>query len=117
MSDDLLLETREGSVARLVLNRPDARNALSLALLDALIVREIERGIDPGRIVIAGFSQGGAIVLHNMLNTQHALAGVMALSTYLPLTSYFDVEVVEARPATPEEIEHKHAHGVGGHQH
>jgi enoyl-CoA hydratase/carnithine racemase len=49
MSDDNLLESREGTVARLVLNRPDARNALSLELLEttmALATRIAEEGID-----------------------------------------------------------------------
>lgn len=68
-------------------------------LLEALIAQEIERGIDPGKIVIAGFSQGGAIVLHNMLNTRHELAGVMALSTYLPLRS--DMDVASSRKDIP----------------
>ena len=57
----------------------------SSAILEALIEREIERGIDEGDIVIAGFSQGGAIVLHNALRTSRRFAGIMALSTYLAL--------------------------------
>ena len=43
------------------------------------------RGIPSKRIVLAGFSQGGAIVLHTALRFNQALAGVLALSTYLPL--------------------------------
>lgn len=57
----------------------------SSALLDALLEREAERGIDSSKIVIAGFSQGGAIALHNALSSNRPLAGLMALSTYLPL--------------------------------
>lgn len=56
----------------------------SLAL-EGLIEREIERGIDASKIVIAGFSQGGAIAIHTALRTQHTIAGLMALSTYLAL--------------------------------
>ena len=68
-------------------------------LLEALIAREIERGIAADKIVIAGFSQGGAIVIHTMLNTSHELAGVMALSTYLAVQS--DLEVAASRKDIP----------------
>lgn len=57
----------------------------SSALLEDLITREIERGIEPGKIVIAGFSQGGAVAIHTALQTEHHIAGLMALSTYLAL--------------------------------
>src|SRR3546814_9743758 len=51
----------------------------SIAQLDALIAREGERGIPASRIILAGFSQGGAIVLSAALRRQQAVAGVMAL--------------------------------------
>ena len=57
----------------------------STAILEALIARELERGIPADKIVIAGFSMGGAIAINTALHTAHALAGLMALSTYLPL--------------------------------
>jgi len=57
----------------------------SSALLEALIAREKTRGVDAGRIVIAGFSMGGAIAINTALHTTEKLAGLMALSTYLPL--------------------------------
>jgi phospholipase/carboxylesterase len=53
--------------------------------LQALIGREIERGIRAENILLAGFSQGGAIALHTALRYPHRLAGVLALSTFLPL--------------------------------
>jgi len=59
----------------------------STAILEELIAGEMERGIDPGNIVIAGFSMGGAIAINTALHTAHKLAGLMALSTYLPLPS------------------------------
>ena len=62
----------------------------STAILEALIAREMERGIPADRIVIAGFSMGGAIAINTALHTAHALAGLMALSTYLPLPSEVD---------------------------
>jgi len=48
-----------------------------------LIQREIDRGIAPERIVLAGFSQGGAVAYEVALTSEYKLAGVMALSTYL----------------------------------
>jgi len=59
----------------------------SQAAIDKLIEREHQRGIASRRIVIAGFSQGGAIALQTGLRYSERLAGVMALSTYLPLAS------------------------------
>ncbi len=49
------------------------------------IRRESEAGIEASRIVVAGFSQGGALALHTALRHPEPLAGVLALSTYLPL--------------------------------
>ena len=57
----------------------------SSAILEALISREVERGIDANKIVIAGFSQGGAVAIHTALQTEHRIAGLMALSTYMAL--------------------------------
>jgi len=50
-----------------------------------LIEHEIERGIVADHIILAGFSQGGAIALHTGLTGKHAVAGILALSTYLPV--------------------------------
>jgi phospholipase/carboxylesterase len=57
----------------------------SSQMLEGLIDREQQRGIDPGRIVVAGFSQGGAIAINTVLRSGRTLAGLMALSTWLPL--------------------------------
>ncbi len=56
----------------------------SVASVNELIEREVSRGISPDKLVVAGFSQGGAIALMTALEGPHAVAGVMALSTYLP---------------------------------
>lgn len=53
--------------------------------IKALIAAEIERGIDSSNIILAGFSQGGAIALYTGLTSVHKLGGIMALSTYLPV--------------------------------
>jgi len=57
----------------------------STTLLEALVTRERERGMDAGRIVVAGFSQGGAIAINAALHSKERLAGLMALSTYMAL--------------------------------
>lgn len=57
----------------------------SQTLIEALISQEKMRGVAPARIALAGFSQGGAIALHTALRHADKLAGVIALSTYLPL--------------------------------
>ena len=66
--------------------RADREGVLaSSELLEGLMAREIERGIDASKIVLAGFSQGGAIAIHTALQTQREIAGLMALSTYMPV--------------------------------
>lgn len=57
----------------------------SIRSLDELIERENNRGIPSQHILLAGFSQGGAIVLAGGLRHKHSLGGIIALSTYLPL--------------------------------
>jgi phospholipase/carboxylesterase len=56
----------------------------SIAQVEALIAREAERGIPASRLLLAGFSQGGAITLATGLRRREPLAGLIALSTYLP---------------------------------
>jgi phospholipase/carboxylesterase len=60
--------------------------------LRRLIEREIAAGIAPACILLAGFSQGGAIVLHTGLRYPQRLAGILALSTYLPLADTVEHE-------------------------
>lgn len=57
----------------------------SSAILEGLIEREAERGIDPGQIVVAGFSQGGVIAINTVLRSSTRFAGLLALSTWLAL--------------------------------
>ena len=66
-----------------------------------LIDRERERGIEAGRIVLAGFSQGGAVCLYAAPRHAERLAGVIALSTYLPLATRLAAERVPANHGTP----------------
>ena len=57
----------------------------STRLINYYIDAEIEKGIPANKIILAGFSQGGAITLHAGLRYSQALAGLLALSTYLPV--------------------------------
>lgn len=68
--------------------RADAKGVdASVARVEALIAREVERGVPASRIVLAGFSQGGAVTLAAGLRRSEPLAGLVALSTYLPLAT------------------------------
>ncbi len=72
----------------------------------ALVDREKERGIPAERIVLAGFSQGGAIALHTALRETERLAGILALSTYLPLARTLEAEAHPANAAVPVFMAH-----------
>jgi phospholipase/carboxylesterase len=74
-----------------------------------LIERESERGVPAGRVVLAGFSQGAAVSLYTAPRFAQTLAGVMALSGYLPCESSFLAERAAANDATPIFM----AHGQG----
>lgn len=74
--------------------------------LVALIEREKERGVPAERIVLAGFSQGGAMALHTGLRYPEPLAGILALSCYIPLTDRLNAERHPANQATPILITH-----------
>lgn len=78
----------------------------SITEVDALIARELERGVPPSRVILAGFSQGGAIVLAAALRREQAVAGVMALSTYLPLATQSAAEATDAGRKTPVFMAH-----------
>jgi len=80
----------------------------SAAILRSLLEQENRRGIEFENIFLAGFSQGGAIVLHTGLRFNRQLAGIIALSTYLPLAESFDLEKSTANQQTPIFM----AHGV-----
>ena len=73
----------------------------SQALIEKMIAEEVKRGIPESKIVLAGFSQGGAIVLQTALRHPKRLAGVMALSTYLPLAATLTAERNAANAQTP----------------
>ncbi len=72
----------------------------------ALIAHEVARGIPAEHIVLAGFSQGCAMALHTGLRLPHRLAGIMALSGYLPLVDRLAAERHPANAQTPVFMAH-----------
>lgn len=84
----------------------------SAAAVTELIDREVERGIAAERIVVAGFSQGGAIALHTALREPRSLGGVLALSTYLPLAATLAAEHSAANARIPIFMAHGTADNV-----
>lgn len=90
---DLRREDEAGIIA--------SRNAIQ-----QLIQQEMDRNIPENRIVIAGYSQGGAMALYTGLRQKQPLAGVLALSCYLPLMHLTDQEAETANSKTPIFITH-----------
>jgi phospholipase/carboxylesterase len=85
----------------LVKRQDEAGIRTSEKAIHALIAREMARGISPENIVLAGFSQGCAMALHTGLRCPHTLAGLVALSGYLPLAGLFPAEREAANANTP----------------
>jgi phospholipase/carboxylesterase len=81
---------------------PDERGIReSQQAVERLIARERGRGIESRHIVLAGFSQGGAIALQAGLRHSQRLGGILALSTYLPLQDSLEAEASPANRSTP----------------
>ena len=83
----------------------------SAETLKRLIEREHDRGVDYDRIVLAGFSQGGAIAMHTAMRFPEKLAGLMALSTWMPLEATIDGEVMQSPESQPRDLPVLMAHG------
>ncbi len=82
--------------------REDERGVrASQALVEALVAREQARGTPAHRILLAGFSQGGAIALQTGLRHPERLAGIMALSTYVPIAESLEAEAHTANREVP----------------
>jgi len=78
----------------------------SQRLVEALIEREVARGTPRSRIVLAGFSQGGAITLQTGLRQAQPLAGLIGMSCYLPLADSFASEAAPASRGVPVFLAH-----------
>jgi phospholipase/carboxylesterase len=78
----------------------------SIAEVDALIARERDRGVPPSRVLLVGFSQGGAVALAAGLRREAGVAGIASLSGYLPLGAKTPDEITPAGRATPVFLGH-----------
>ena len=93
--------------------REDAAGICRSALaIEALIANEVARGVQARRIVLAGFSQGCAVALHTGLRHAAPLAGIMALSGYLPLAADLAAQASAANRQTPIFMAHGSADPV-----
>ncbi len=85
-----------------IADKQDAEGILASARqVEALIARENERGVATENILLAGFSQGGAIALHTSLRHRQRLAGLVVLSSYLPLSDRLAAERSPANADVP----------------
>ena len=88
-------------------DRADSAGVLeSVAQVDALVAREADRGVAPRRLVLAGFSQGGAVALAAGLRRAQPLAGLVALSTYLPMAPQARADLQPGATAQPVFMAH-----------
>jgi len=78
----------------------------SVGSLHELIQRQIAAGIPSHRIIIGGFSQGGAVALYSGLCFAQRLGGILAMSAYLPLYSKFRDDAAAADPSLPVMMAH-----------
>ena len=98
-------------LVRIDLDAPQDREGIiaTARYIEALIAHEKERGIAAERLILAGFSQGGAMALHAGLRHPQRLAGIVGLSCYLPLADSLPDEASRANASTPLFM----AHGTG----
>ena len=96
-------DIREGDLTQ---REDEAGLRRSQQAIDALIEREIARGIPAHRIVLMGFSQGCAMTLLTGLRQSHRLAGLVGLSGYLPLAATTEAERNPANQHTPIFLAH-----------
>lgn len=90
-----------------VSRRVDTDNIIeSSRLIERLIQRELDNGMASEQILLAGFSQGGAIVLHTGLRYKKPLAGILALSTYSPTVDTLETERSDANRSIPIMMAH-----------
>lgn len=80
--------------------------ACAQSSLMELIEAQIQSGVSSDRILLAGFSQGGAVALHTALRYPHPLAGVLGLSTYLPLMERLQGEIHSQNAQIPIWLAH-----------
>mmetsp|Transcript_2174 Transcript_2174/g.8524 ORF Transcript_2174/g.8524 Transcript_2174/m.8524 type:complete len:239 (-) Transcript_2174:404-1120(-) len=72
-----------------------------VGMVNKIIQEEKAAGIDPSSIVVGGFSQGGAVALTSLARLEEKIAGIVALSTWLPLRESYPEELSESNKETP----------------
>jgi len=80
--------------------------AASAQYLRDLIQRELDGGMPSEKILLAGFSQGGTIALHTALGYEKRLAGVLAMSAYLPTSKFLEEECRDVNREIPIMMTH-----------
>ena len=90
-------------------DQDEPRIRQSATWIDEVVAREVDRGVAPGRIVLAGFSQGGAMALFAGLRQKESLAGLICLSGYLLLDEELEAIARVGGPSPPI----FQAHGTG----
>ncbi|OIR19658.1 carboxylesterase 2 [mine drainage metagenome] len=99
---DILNGAATAEIAANIGRQEDAEGIrASRLLVESLIAQEKQRGIAAKNIYLAGFSQGGAVVLHTGLRHNEPLGGILALSAYLPLPQTLPVEAAASARQTP----------------
>eukprot|EP01032_Pedospumella_encystans_P030342 gene30342-34250_t len=88
----------------------------SAARVNTLLQQEIDKGVAPARIVVAGFSQGGALAFHTALRSAHTLGGIVALSTWVPLRDDYPASFSSAMSTVPILQVHGDEDRVVGHK-
>jgi phospholipase/carboxylesterase len=107
---DILIAATSGEISANIGRQEDVEGIReSQAEVEKLIAQEKQRGIAAENIFLAGFSQGGAVVLYTGLRHEEKLGGIMALSTYLPMPQTMGTEANPAAKHTPIFM----AHGQG----
>ena len=106
---DIFPPSRDPAVPR---REDDAGLRASVSLVQQLLDREAERGVAPERTVLMGFSQGCAMTLLAGLRARQRLAGLVALSGYLPLSGLTAAEASEANRSVPIFMAHGEQDGV-----
>lgn len=110
---DILASADASAISGIIGRQEDAAGIReSQTEIEKLIAQEKQRGIAAGNIYLAGFSQGGAVVLHTGLRHKEKLGGILALSTYLPLAQTLRNEAEAATRQTPVFMAHGKADPV-----
>ena len=84
----------------------------SRAIVESIINEQMDKGIPAGNIILAGFSQGGAVSYYTALRSQHRIAGVLAMSTYLLFPEQAETEQSGVNQGVPIFASHGTQDGV-----